>query len=204
MKTLSRLLAFGTVFWLVAARAGEAPPPALTPAPGYEHWEVAEETGVMFGINNPNDYVTAPQLFSLRWQYQPAEQFFHTPFMLRWQFTFGLVIVPFATGPEEHYFALSVGRRMNFSKPGSRFGAYIEGRFSVGAIDSSGPPHGQGEDLPFNALVGAGATYEISHRMHVGLGLLYEHFSNGGLSEPESPNVGLNTVGPQLSLQYSF
>lgn len=203
MKSALCVLAGCASLWLAGARAG-GPVVAPVPAPVERHWEAGVETGVMFGLNNPNDYVTAPQIFSLRWQPAPEEPFFATPLKLRWQFTFGLVAVPFVHGPESHYFGLAVGRRMNFRKPGSRFGGYIEGRFAVGAIDSSGPRYGQGQDLTFSALVGAGATFQLSERARLGLGFLYEHFSNGGLSEPEVENVGLDTVGPNLSLQVTF
>lgn len=191
--------------WTATTFAGDAvPPPVPTPKPQWQHWEVAEETGALFGVNNPNDYQTLPQIFSIRWQWAPEEQFFHTPFLLRWQYTFGLVATPFVHGAENYYFGLAVGRRMSFRKPGSRFGAYAEGRFAVGTTDSHGPPNGQGEDMTFNALATVGVTYDLSSRARLGAGFMYEHFSNGGFSEPEAENIGLDTIGPSLSLQWTF
>ena len=204
MKLLAPLVAAGALWGAATAPAGDKNPPAPEPKPTWQHWEAAEETGALFGVNNPNDYQTLPQIFSLRWQWAPEEQFFHTPLLLRWQYTFGIVATPFVHGAENYYFGLAVGRRMNFRLPGSRFGLYAEGRFAVGTADSHGPPYGQGEDMTFNALATAGVTYQLSERARFGLGFMYEHFSNGGFSEPEAENVGLDTIGPNLSLQVTF
>jgi hypothetical protein len=192
-------------------RAGENPPPAPTPPPvtpppqpAWSRFEFAFETGVTFGIDNPNHYITTPQLLTLRWQPKPPEQFFHTPFTFSRQWLLSADFVAIPQGPEDHYFGLGVGVRAVMAKPGSRFSVYYEGRFVVGAIDSSGPPAGQGQDLTFSPLVDAGVQYEINRRIKVDVGFLYEHFSNGGLSEPQVHNVGLNTVGPKFEFSYSF
>jgi hypothetical protein len=38
----------------------------------------------------------------------------------------------------------------------------------------------------------------------INLGVMYQHISNGGLSEPGSQNVGLDAIGPVLSATYAF
>ena len=192
---------FGSV-----VRAGETPlpPPPPVPAPDRDPFEFAVESGVLFGLDNPNHYVTAPEILTLRWQRKPPEQFFHTPFTFSQQWEISAVIVAIPRGPESHYFGFGLGPRIVLAKPGSRFSLYIDGRFVVGAIDSSGPPAGQGEDLTFSALVGTGLDYAINRRMKVSAGFLYEHFSNAGLSEPQVPNIGLNTIGPKFEFSYSF
>ena len=157
-----------------------------------------------FGIDNPNHYVTNPQVLTLRWQPRPTEQFFHTPFTFAHQFGVGAVIVPIWQGPEHHYFGLAISTRLIYGKTGSRFSVYLDGQFAVGDIDSSGPPHGQGEDLTFSALVSAGVQYQITPRQRISFGLLYEHFSNGGLSEPQEPNIGLNLLGPKFEWRVAF
>lgn len=186
-------------------RAGE--PPAAAPEPAPPEWnrfEFAFETGAMWGLNNPNHYVTAPQILSLRWQKDAPEQFFHTPFTFSRQWVISAVIVPFLHGPETHYFGLGLGPRMVLAKPGSRFSVYIDGRFAVGTIDSTGPPYGQGQDMTFSALVGSGVMYQVGKTSRISLGFLYEHFSNGGLSEPETPNIGLDTIGPKFEFSIGF
>jgi hypothetical protein len=179
------------------------PPPVPAPTPAYDHFALAFETGVTFGIDNPNHYIVTPQLLTLRWQPKPPEQFFHTPFTFSRQWTWTVEGAAIPRGPENYYFGMGPGVRAVYSKPGSHFSLYFDGRFIVGDTDSSGPPSGQGEDLTFSALVGSGLEYEIKHRLKVGLGCLYEHFSNGGLSDPVK-NVGLNTVGPKFEFSYAF
>ena len=44
----------------------------------------------------------------------------------------------------------------------------------------------------------------MTGRQKISLGVLYEHFSNAGLSEPEKPNIGLNTIGPLFEWNISF
>ncbi len=187
-------------------RAGENPPPPAPVAskPDWDRFEVAFETGVTFGINNPNHYITTPEIISFRWQRKAPEQFFHTPFTFSEQWTWNTEAVAIPRGPEDHYFGMGPGVRLVYGKSGSPFSVYLDGRFIVGAIDSSGPPAGQGQDLTFSALVGSGLQYEVKRKMKVSAGFLYEHFSNGGLSEPQAHNTGLNTVGPKFEFTYSF
>ena len=206
------------LFWLTAllitahaviapwsAQAGEVPPPKPEPAAVRDdRFQASVESAINFGVNNPNHYVTNPYFLSVRWQPFATEQFFHTPVTFAHQWEFGTVIVPFYQGPENHYFGLFVGTRLVCGLPGSRWTVYVGGRFAVGAIDSSGPPHGQGQDLTFNGIVTGGVQYQISPRQQISLSLLYQHFSNGGLSEPETPNNGLNTLGPMLGWNFSF
>jgi hypothetical protein len=41
-------------------------------------------------------------------------------------------------------------------------------------------------------------------QLSVNLGILYQHISNGGLSEPDHDNVGLDSIGPTLSVTWAF
>ena len=158
----------------------------------------------MFGVNNFNDYQTLPQILSLRYQRHPPEQFFHTPLTFSQEWALSAVIVPFTHGLENHYFGIGLGPRLIFGLPDRRFSIYVDGRFVCGTIDSTGLPGGQGQDFTFSALSSLGVLYQVNSHTKVGAAFFYEHFSNGGLSEPEHPNVGLDTVGPSLSLSYSF
>jgi hypothetical protein len=189
-----------------ASRAGENPPPVPLPppAPAWNRFDFSFETGVTFGIDNPNHYITTPQILTLAWQPKPPEQFFHTPLTFSRQYLVSADAVAIPRGPEDHYFGLGVGVRAILAKPGTPFSVYFDGRFIVGAIDSSGPPAGQGQDLTFSPLVSAGVQYTITHRLKVGIGCIYEHFSNAGFSEPQVKNVGLNTVGPKFEFDYAF
>ena len=195
---------------LVAAaplRAGERTPPApLTHAADDDdpRFEFAYESAVTFDLNNPNHYVTNPHLVLVRWQPYHTEQFFHTDFTFTRQFEVNAMAIPFWHGPEQHYFGGGVGVRLIYGKTGSKFSLYLQGRLDVGAIDSSGPPHGEGQDLTFCPQGAIGVTYRASKYQKVSLGVIYVHFSNAGLSEPERPNIGINTLGPMVEWSLGF
>ncbi len=191
---------------IAPARAGEPAPPApLTHAPDDDNrFEFAYETGVNFDLNNPNHYVINPHVLLVRWQPYHTEQFFHTQFTFTRQFEVNAVAIPFWRGPEQHYFGGGVGVRLVYGKTGSRFSAFIQGRLAVGGIDSSGPPHGQGQDLAFSPMASLGVVFKATKYQKVSLGVQYVHFSNAGLSEPERPNIGINTLGPLFEWSVSF
>ncbi len=177
----------------------------MKPEPAWHPFSASFETAALLGVNNFNDYQTAPQIISLRYQRRPPEQFFHTPLTFGQEWALSAVVVPFTHGLETHYFGLGVGPRLIFGLPhDSPFSIYVDGRFACGVIDSTGKPGGQGQDFTFSALSSLGVLYQLNPRAKLGAAFFYEHFSNGGLSEPQMRNTGLDTVGPSLSLSYSF
>jgi opacity protein-like surface antigen len=50
-------------------------------------------------------------------------------------------------------------------------------------------------------LTAAGISYLINDHWKVNVGILYQHLSNAGQTDP---NPSLNLVGPQVGLNYSF
>ena len=196
-------------------RAGEASSPkgVLQPAPreGFPRYEFVFESGLGFGLNNPGDYQTAPQLFTLR--LLPFRVATVGGFQLVHQVSVNAAAVPFyhdrrnyhdARHAESCYFGVGVGARLVLSKPGCPWELSMDGRFYVGDLDSQGPPFGQGQDLTFSVVVTGGVAYRFTPHLKVGASFLYEHFSNGALSEPEVPNIGLDTIGPLLSATVTF
>ncbi|PYL83258.1 MAG: hypothetical protein DMF23_10175 [Verrucomicrobia bacterium] len=94
------------------------------------------------------------------------------------------------------------GLRYNFVRPGSRFVPYFSGGVGLGGIDSHPEQFGaQGQDFTFNILSAAGVSYQFSDRFSGQVGLLYQHFSNAGLTDP---NPSLNLFGPQAGFTFSF
>lgn len=188
-----------------AARAGEVSKEAPGRTFAKEDWtrlEFAFETGALFGLNNPADYQTLAQFATLRWA--PFPPFRLGGYRLLHQFSINAAAVSFVHGEENYYFGGGVGARLVFYKPGSPWELSVAGRFYVGDTDSHGPPFGLGQDLTFSAVVNAGVAYRVTERAKVGVSFMYEHFSNGGLSEPETPNIGLDTIGPSLSFSVAF
>jgi hypothetical protein len=61
-----------------------------------------------------------------------------------------------------------------------------------------------GQDFNFTFEAGAGARYDFCDDFFVRLGVVYQHLSNAGLSEPATPNHPIDSLGPKLSFGYSF
>ena len=198
----------------ITARAGEASPKTVLRLASEEvpRYEFAVETGLGFGLNNPGDYQTAPQLLTLRLlPFRVAT--FGGGYRLTHQFSLNAAAVPFYHNrrnyndnghAESFYFGGGVGARLSLSKPGCPWELSVDGRFYVGDIDSQGPPFGQGQDLTFSVVVTGGVAYKVTPHLKLGASFFYEHFSNAAMSEPEVPNIGLDTIGPMLSATYSF
>ena len=105
-------------------------------------------------------------------------------------------------GVENYYFGIDIGFRYNFIQPGRRWNPYVSGGVGLGWIDSHSNIVGaQGQDFTFNILSAAGISYDLSDKLKLTVGALYEHFSNGGQTDP---NTSLNLFGPQVGLTYSF
>lgn len=204
MKNLRIIFAFlfVSVFAPLAHAAGDRVTTRFTPddsdAPSFE---MATETAYMLGIiNNPNSYEIGAQFITARWRFGPVyrEGFFRGYN----QFYFSGVAEPILRGPENFYYGISIGLRYNFLLPGSRFVPYVSGGVGLGWIDSHANVNGaQGQDFTFNVVSAAGVSYRINDRWRASLGLVFEHLSNGGQTDP---NPSLNLLGPQIGLTYSY
>ena len=164
-------------------------------------FDIALESGYLFGVFDP------PQ------QYQIAAEFLTG--RIRWgvidregwlrgynQFYISALAEPILRGIENHYFGLNFGMRYNFVQPNSRIIPYFSGGLGLGWIDSHADiSGGQGQDFTFNILSAAGISYKINEQWKIDAGVLYEHLSNGGQTDP---NPSLNLFGPQIAVGYSF
>ena len=163
--------------------------------------EFALDTGYLFGaINPPTDYQIGAFFLTerIRWGIIRSDNWlrgYH-------QFYITAMAEPIFKGIENHYFGFNVGFRYNFVQPHCRFVPYISGGVGAGGIDSHPEvPGGQGQDFTFNILSAAGVSYIVNDNWKVEVGALYQHFSNGGQTDP---NPSLNLFGPQMGVSYSF
>jgi len=164
-------------------------------------FEMATETAYLLGvIGNPNSYEIASQFVTARWRWGAV----HKDSWLR---GFNQIYVlgmaePIVRGPENFYYGISVGLRYNFVKPNARFIPYVSGGVGLGWIDSHASHFGaQGQDFTFNILTAVGVSYKIDDHWKATAGILYQHLSNGGQTDP---NPSLNLLGPQIGVTYSF
>jgi len=107
-------------------------------------------------------------------------------------------------GPENHYEGLLVGPRYNFVQPGWKIIPFVDGGVGIGFADSNPALGGLGQDFNFTFGVAAGVRYNITDDWFMRLAVQYQHVSNAGLSEPANPNHPIDSLGPNLSVGYSF
>lgn len=196
------LLAIVLILVSAAAFAGSFEPAANGHDPlDPPRFEMAAESAYLLCIaNNPHGYEVAAEFLTgrIRWGVNDTDnwtrgyqQFYVT--------AEGQAIV---RGVENHYFGMNFGMRYNFVQPHSRWSPFISGGLGLGWIDSNAAVGGsQGQDFTFNILSAAGISYRINDQWKVDAGILWEHFSNGGQTDP---NPSLNLLGPQLAVSYSF
>ncbi len=164
-------------------------------------FEMSTETAYLLGwIGNPNSYEVGAQFITARWRIRPS---FREGWLRGYnQFYVLGMAEPIFRGPENYYFGISVGMRYVFVQPGSRFAFYLSSGVGLGWIDSHANQAGaQGQDFTFNILSAAGISYKINERWQVTAGVLYQHLSNAGQTDP---NSSLNLLGPQIGVTYSY
>ena len=164
-------------------------------------FEVAAETGYLVGIiGNPNSYEVAAQFFTARWRWGLVER---DSWLQGYNQVYALFMAePLTRGPENFYYGISVGFRYNFAKPGARFVPYVSGGIGLGWLDSHASVFGaQGQDFTFNVLTATGVSYRVNDHLKLNAGVLYQHLSNGGQTDP---NPSVNLLGPQIGATYSF
>ena len=165
-------------------------------------FEFAIESAYLFGAFNPpqNYEISADVLTArMRWgNYLNREGFFRGYN----QIYFSFLAEPIIRGIENHYFGINIGLRYNFVRPGSRFIPYFSGGLGLGWIDShADQPGAQGQDFTFTILSSAGVSYKFNDRFSGQLGVLYQHLSNAGQTDP---NPSLNLLGPQIGFAFTF
>lgn len=165
------------------------------------NFEVSAQTAYLVGIiGNPNSYEVAAQFFTARWRWGVIERD-------SWLQGYNQVYATFMTeplirGPENFYYGISLGFRYNFAKPGARLVPYVSGGVGLGWIDSHANIYGaQGQDFTFNILTATGVSYKMNQHWKLEAGVQYQHFSNGGQTDP---NPSVNLLGPQIGATYSF
>ncbi len=174
--------------------------PAAEPDPT-DQWAVDFETASLWRISDNTflDYLVLPQALSLR---TPAHLRFRfgedDQLVLRHRFT--LLAEAIVEGPESHYFGWSCSPSIEYwTSKHTYFHLSVGGGF--GAIDSQGVPGGQGQDFTYNWFITLGVRHYFSRGWAVGAGVMYQHFSNRGATDP---NPGLDALGPMLGISRSF
>ncbi len=89
--------------------------------------------------------------------------------------------------------------RYNFVQPNWRVVPYLQG--GVGAEGTDMNQDLIGQKFNFNLNIAAGARWFVARDISINAECLYQHISNAKLS---STDIGINAVGPVLSISYFF
>jgi lipid A 3-O-deacylase len=189
----------GTAVFVQSSFAGQNG--SLTEPLNPDRFEVALQSGYLLGVfGNPDSYEIGPEFVTgrIRWGVNDADN---------WtrgynQFCLTILAEPIIRGVESRYIGVNFGGRYNFVQRGWRIVPYFFGGLGLGDIDSHPDMRGsQGQDFTFNILTAIGVSYPIDNHWKVDAGILYQHLSNGGQTDP---NPSLNLLGPQIGVSYSF
>jgi hypothetical protein len=185
---------------LLFAAFGSPPGVKADPRP----WEVSNlslENGLLWqvGVNTPLSYRLVPTQLSLR-----SREMFGCPLgsghlTVRNRFT--LLGTWVQQGPESHYIALNASPSVEWWDRTGTFSTYGGAGGGFGWLDSQGTNGSQGQDFTFNWFARAGVEYIGAHRIRWTAGILFQHMSNGGQT---NPNPGIDALGFTLGWTWSF
>lgn len=187
----------------VCACLGACAPPTAPVGPGHpaDRWTVDYESAVLWRVTGKPDipYVELPQMLSVRTPQTARVEVGGHDLTMRSRFS--LLVVPIARGPESLYVGASAGPSLEYWVAENKACWYAGAGGGCGVIDSTGVPGGQGQDFTLNWYATGGFRYYPKPDLAVNGGLFFQHFSNGGATDP---NVGLNCLGPVLGLTWHF
>lgn len=203
MKPLLYLIALAaTAHSTLLAGPAELRATLAPDTPWYDRHALDFETGWLgkVGGSTPLDYGSVPVMLSWR-----------SPEALGLHFDSGSALVIrnrvtllgqwFETGAENHYFGVMGAPSLEYWAPGGGWSLYFQIGGGVGWLDSQGVPGGQGQDFTLNWFAASGLSYSLNQSLQVRGGLMFQHLSNGGATDP---NPGLDSLGVTLGLSWGF
>jgi len=160
------------------------------------------ETGVLWEIGSltPIAYRLVPAMLSWRsadlfgWTFQDGSRL-----VVRHRLT--LIGTWVQSGPESHYLGVAGSPSIELWNPAGTRSLYFGSGGGFGLIDSRDVPGGQGQDFTFNWFIRSGVEIITTKHAHLSAGLMYQHMSNAGQTEP---NPGVDALGFTLGYGWSF
>lgn len=177
---------------LVAGLMAGCPLPGKsTPQTPAAEWSV--ESGVIWQVGNltPLSYTLVPTQFSWRsGEFRGRDLKDGARLVLRHRIT--LFATSIVTGPESHYLAIAASPSLEWWNAARTRSWYFGAGGGAGVIDSRGVTGGQGQDFTLNWFIRAGAEWSVARNGRVFGGILFQHLSNGGQTDP---NPGIDALG---------
>ncbi len=188
-------------------QAGVVDKTIACPAPLFDPLDSSElllESGALWRVGHngtPLDYVILPQMLTYKSAAIARIDLAGGTLAIRNRFS--LLAEPIVEGPESYYFGASASGILEWWDAPWKFSVFFSGGGGVGWMDSKGyeVEGAQGQDFNLNWFLYSGARYRITEQATLGLGVMYQHISNGGM---DNVNPGIDALGPMLSFGWSF
>jgi lipid A 3-O-deacylase len=160
------------------------------------------ETGMLWQIGTltPLSYRLVPTQLSWRSKQFIGHVFADgSRFMIRHRLT--LIGTWVQQGPESHYVGFSGSPSLEWWDRTGTWSLFFGSGGGAGVIDSRGVLGGQGQDFTFNWFIRGGVEHVTATNRRFSAGILYQHMSNAGQSDP---NPGIDALGFTLGYSWAF
>jgi hypothetical protein len=104
-------------------------------------------------------------------------------------------------GPESHYVGFTGSPSLEWWDRKGNWSLFTGTGGGCGFIDSRGVPGGQGQDFTLNWFIRGGIEHVTAGNGRWSAGIMYQHLSNGGQTEP---NPGIDALGFTLGWGWAF
>lgn len=195
IKSAWKGLALSLFASVACVAESESPPPWSTQA-----WTV--ESGMLWevGNNTPFAYRLVPKQLSWR-----SAQFWHQEFQdgsrIVLRHRLALIADLIQNGPESHYVGFSGSPSLEWWDRTGAWSLFTGAGGGFGLVDSRGVTGGQGRDFTLNWFIRGGFEHVISCDRRLGAGIMFQHMSNGGMTDP---NPSINALGFTLEYGWAF
>ena len=159
------------------------------------------ENGLLWqvGKSTPLSYRLIPTQLSWRSREAFGWQFTSSRLVVRNRFT--LLGTWVQQGPESRYSALAASPSVEWWNKRGNWCTYGGAGGGFGWLDSQGVSGGQGQDFTLNWFARAGFECISAHRIRWSVGVMFQHMSNGGQT---NPNPGIDALGLTLGWTWSY
>ena len=167
----------------------------------WEDQSISVESGLLWNVGNntPLSYRLVPTQLSWRSGEVLFRQYTATRLVFRHRVT--LFGTWFQQGPESHYFAAAASPSIEWWNSAGTWNVYAGAGGGLGWLDAHDVPGAQGQSFTFNWCTRAGVEHVSANGIRWSAGLMFQHMSNGGQT---NPNPGIDALGVTMGWAWSF
>lgn len=112
-----------------------------------------------------------------------------------------LIATAISQGPESHYLGFAGSPSVEWWNRTGTWSLFTGSGGGAGMIDSRGVAGGQGQDFTLNWFIRGGIEQVTAKNVRWSAGIMYQHLSNGGQTEP---NPGIDALGFTLGYAWTY